>query len=612
MASKAGDIPTQPLAEFARAFAVSGAQIGWLFGAGTSASAGVPTATQLLDEFKAVLYASECSLDRADVRMGDALVADRVRRFFDNAHGVPSLGDPEEYASAFELAYPDQAVRRQWLDQWISLGRPSYGHRAVAVLMAAGFVRWIATTNFDDVIERGYEQLRARDEALRRMTTAALDSAERASRALREEDWPLLIKLHGDIASERLKNTSAELKEQDATLRQSLLDAARTYGLAVIGYSGRDSSIMETLRLAIAEEGAFPRGLVWLTSDPANVFPAVRELMADAIAAGIDARFVESANFDETFGVIARHVTLPEGLGGYLSEGQPSPRVRGVVLDGVEGGRFPALRLNGLPVIELPKTALHVRCKQQIEERPGILLREIGVPGFGVASGRDFYGYGLPDAWRRALARYTPEHVEEVAITVDPASPNLPIVGLLNEAVARALAWDRPLRPIFRRRGHHLVIWPDASDETTQLLAPLVSAYQDNPLTGTFEGERTWREGVRIRLDWRLDRVWLLFEPWTFVDRARRVEGESTERQPRSRFAPPDAAAAWVKERWATRRNEVWAAALGAWADLLVGDETATFSAPVIENSSLVAASFTVGQQTAYSLPAAKATGSGR
>src|SRR6266545_3375791 len=112
------DVPTQTLADFARKFAVSGAQLGWLFGAGTSASGGIPTAGQLLDEFKAILYASQNNLSRAEVRMGDPLVAGRVRSFFDNAHGNPPLGDPEEYAVAFDLTYPDPAVRRQWLDQW--------------------------------------------------------------------------------------------------------------------------------------------------------------------------------------------------------------------------------------------------------------------------------------------------------------------------------------------------------------------------------------------------------------------------------------------------------------------------------------------------------------
>ena len=182
---------------------------------------------------------------------GDPLVAESVRRYFDNAHGLPPLGDPEEYALAFERAYPDPAVRRQWLDRWIPLA-VLYGQRALVALIAAGLVRWVATTNFDDLIERAYEQLRTHDESLHRLTIAALDSPEFRTRVLRRR-LATLIKLHGDIASERLKNTTDELREQDAILRQALVDASRTYGLAVIGHSGRDASIMETLRAAIAQ-----------------------------------------------------------------------------------------------------------------------------------------------------------------------------------------------------------------------------------------------------------------------------------------------------------------------------------------------------------------------
>jgi hypothetical protein len=602
------DVLIEALPDFARSYAVSGAQIGWLLGAGSSASGGVPTAGQLLDEFKAVLYASENNLDRREVRIGDPLVGERVRRFFDNAHGLPPIGSPEEYAVAFERTYPDPVVRRQWLDRWIAEGRPSYGHRVVAALMASGLIRWVASTNFDDLIERGYEQLRAREESLAAMTIAAIDTADRASRALRENDWPLLIKLHGDIKSERLKNTGQELREQDNILRHVLLDAFRSYGIAVIGYSGRDESVMATLRAALAETNPFPNGLFWLTSDPSAVFPAVTELLRDARAAGVDARFVDSANFDETFGVIARHATLSKQLSDYVSEGQPSPRVRGVVLDTTEGGRFPVLRLNALPVIELPKTAIHIRCKQQIDEWPAKLIKELGIPGFGVRSGRDFYGFGLTNIWEQALARYQPETVEEIEIVIDPEAQDLVLVGLLNEAVLRALCWDRPYRPIFTRRGHRLVVSPDETEESTALFAPLVAAYDNASLTGSYEG-RTWREGAAIRLDWRLGQVWLLFDPWTFVDRPPRVEGE----EPLKRSSPsaPDGAAAWVKERWVSRRNKVWASALGAWAELLVPEETATFFAPQIENSRLVAASFTIGQQTGFSRPGAKSTGAG-
>jgi hypothetical protein len=605
-------LPVQPLPEFARMFAVSGAQIGWLFGAGTSASGGVPTASQLLDEFKAVLYASENNLDLSDVHMSDPLVGDRVHRFFDNAHGLPPIGSPDEYAAAFERAYPDPAVRRSWLNRWIAEGRPSFGHRVVAVLMASGLIRWVATTNFDDLVEQGYEQLRARDDSVTAMTVAAIDSADRAARALRESDWPLFTKLHGDIKSDRLKNTTAELQAQDETLRRALLDASRSYGLAVIGYSGRDSSIMDTLRTALATSGAFPAGLYWLTSDSAAVFPAVAELLREARAAGVDARFVDSANFDESLGVVARHATLPVASSDYLAMGRPKPYVRGVEIDTTQGGQFPALRMNALPVIELPTTAIHIRSAQMIDQRPGQLLRDANVSlfgDFGIASGRDFYGYGLANTWGRTLSRYKPETVEEVEVAVNSEAPEPVIVGLLNEAVVRALAWDRPLRGRFTSRGHRILVWPDGSEDSQSLFEPLLAAY-GSPLTGTFERERTWREGVDVRLDWRLGRAWLLFEPWTWVDRPPHEERPNGQR--RSRFAGPDAAASWVRERWVKRRNEIWAAAIAAWAEILVPGETASFSAPQIDNSRLVAASFTIGKPTAYSLPGARATAASR
>ena len=73
--------------------------------------------------------------------------------------------------------------------------------------------------------------------------------------------------------------------ESRITLRQALVDASRSYGLAVIGYSGRDASIMETLRGHWPALGHSLGASCWLTSAPESVLPAVRELMSQAAAA---------------------------------------------------------------------------------------------------------------------------------------------------------------------------------------------------------------------------------------------------------------------------------------------------------------------------------------
>jgi hypothetical protein len=563
----------------------------------------------LLDDFKATLYASEVGLDRAQLTMADPLVTERVRRYFDDAHGLPPLGSPDEYVVAFERAYPDAGVRRQWLDRWVSLGRPSFGHRVAATFMASGLMRWVATTNFDDLVEQGYEQLRATDAALPRLTVAALDSADRAARAFREDDWPVVMKLHGDIASERLKNTPTELQEQDETMRRAMLDASRQFGLAVIGYSGRDESVMSTLRAGVGKSGAFPHGLVWLVSDVSNVMPAVTDLMTAARASGVNARFVEAANFDEAFGVLARHAKLAPALGDHVSAGRPVPRVRPVSLPGVEAGRFPALRFNALPVLDYPRSALRIRCRQTVPSLLRPLLREVNMPGIGVASGREVLAFGVPDGWRRALADFEPEQVETIAIEPGTEGADRLVLGLVYDAITQALARDRPLRALLRRAGHRLVVKPETEGNGSMPteLAPLQSAYGE-PLAGLLDGGAgRWTEGVRLRLDWQLGQLWLLFEPWTFVeDTAPREEGQVPQpRERRSRLAAPNPSAAWVKERWATRRNMIWAQALGAWADILVGEPVRSMVALDLGDPRAVDARFTVARQTAYSLPAA-------
>jgi hypothetical protein len=574
-----------------------------LFGAGTSAAAGVPTAGHLLDEFKAELYASDCNVERTQVAMADPLVAERVRRYFDGANGLPVAGAAEEYAVAFERAYPDAAMRRQKLDQWIAEGRPGFGHRVAAALMAAGHLRLLASTNFDDLVERAYESLRAQVDGYRRLTVAAIDCAERATRAIREQDWPLMIKLHGDISSEQLKNTTAELQQQDATLLKAILDASRLCGLAVIGYSGRDRSVMDTLRSALLQDGAFPHGLAWLTRDPAAARPEVWELLQHARARGVQARFVDAANFNEAFGMIARHVQLPPLLQANVRAASPARRVTPVALPTTEVGRFPVLRLNALPVLEYPRTALRVRCGEIVPHRTHLLLRAVGVPGLGVASGREVLGFGMPDAWRRALADFRPVSVEHVEIDPGIEDADSLVIGLAYDAVVRALARGRPLRPLLRRHGHCLVVADEGSRD--ERLGPLRGAY-GSELTGTREGgTKRWSEGVRLRLEWQLGRLWLLFEPWTFVGEVNRSPLRPHGPRPRSRWAPRDASAAWVKERWARRRNKVWAAAIGAWAEVLIGGSSVELQALGLVDPRGVDAPFCIARQTAFSLPGA-------
>ena len=121
-----------------------------------------------------------------------------------------------------------------------------------------------------------------------------------------------LIKPPRRHASERLKNTTLQLREQDAMLRQALVDASWSYGLAVIGYSGRDASVMDTLRAAIVQPREIPLGASTGSRAPRRA-PLLAVCETDvASGSGRSRSAVRAIGEPRRASVLARHVTLPD------------------------------------------------------------------------------------------------------------------------------------------------------------------------------------------------------------------------------------------------------------------------------------------------------------
>ena len=117
------------------------------------------------------------------------------------------------------------------------------------------------TTNFDTLIADACARVYDTTGAL---TTVDLDAPSLAIQSIQEGRWPVEVKLHGDFRSRSLKNTTAELHSQDVRLRQTLVNSCQRFGLVVVGYSGRDESVMDALEEALDAPDAFPSGLFWL------------------------------------------------------------------------------------------------------------------------------------------------------------------------------------------------------------------------------------------------------------------------------------------------------------------------------------------------------------
>ena len=87
-----------------------------LLGAGASAAAGDPTASDMIWEFKQHLYVSQ---RRASPKQVADLTNPAVRRelqsFSDGIGSLPAFGSPDEYAALFEAVYPSEADRLTYI-----------------------------------------------------------------------------------------------------------------------------------------------------------------------------------------------------------------------------------------------------------------------------------------------------------------------------------------------------------------------------------------------------------------------------------------------------------------------------------------------------------------
>jgi hypothetical protein len=196
-------------------------------------------------EFKQLLYVSQRRVALQNVSdLSNPAIRAQLQNHIDAAGNLPAVGSSDEYASLFEAVYPAESDRRAYLDAKLSGAKPSYGHLGLAALMRAQKARLVWTTNFDPLVPDACAKIFGTTGTL---TSVALDAPDIARQVITEGRWPVEVKLHGDFRSRRLKNTNDELRQQDARLRQLLVETCMRFGLVVAGYSGRDSSIMDAL-----------------------------------------------------------------------------------------------------------------------------------------------------------------------------------------------------------------------------------------------------------------------------------------------------------------------------------------------------------------------------
>ncbi|HZR34783.1 MAG TPA: SIR2 family protein [Nevskia sp.] len=606
-------VKTMQSMEFARLFALRPQNLAWFLGAGASAAAGIPTGYAMITDFKKQLFCQLSKLPLREVDTNDSLWSQRINEFLKSNSALPKPGDPKEYAAAFEAVYPTPEARRAYIEKAVQQGSPSFGHRVLAALLTSKKTQCVFSTNFDTLLDAATivtdQLVDAQDRA--NLVVAAIDNAGRAELSMKESRWPLLAKLHGDYQSIELKNTAGELKSQDSRMRSVLSNACGRFGLVVVGYSGRDDSVMEALADAINTLQPFPGGLYWVARSTDSLLPAVTDLLEKASAAGISTAVVISHTFDELAADIADNMVLAPALQRHVHEMRPDPVLREAPLPTADGRKFPVLRCSALPILELPTKALRVETNVAASiTKVRELLRETKAWALVAGNGKEFAAFGAEADILRAFASLGGRLAGTYELYPERDSWAR---GLLYDALARALTKRRPLFARLRSRGHALLVQSGRSNEKPETverrqrqLAGLHAAYGD-ALVGNVSGlGYPFHEGVQLRLDHLDGRWWCAFEPFTYVelpvkgDQEIPDEGDS---EPLANFMKPNPAADWRRERWAMRYNKAWANIISAWAELLAGDGSER-RAIGLEDAAGLDAVFRLSRVTAWSRPA--------
>lgn len=262
----------------------------FLLGAGASITSGVQSAEDCIWDWKKLIYLSNNPTNDTFIDIHTDFCRKRIQTWLDEQGCYPKEKSDEEYVFYAENTFPFSGDRTKYFKDLSSDKIPNIGYKLLCLLHKYGVLKSVWTTNFDGLIERAAHQ------ANRTPISINLDNPTRIYQTENTQDL-LYIALHGDYKYSALKNTAKELDSQQETFSNRLKEYFVDRNLIVIGYSGRDKSLMKSLTEAFSHPGA---GRLYWCGYGSQINEDVRNLLYAARISGRDAVFIETDGFDKT------------------------------------------------------------------------------------------------------------------------------------------------------------------------------------------------------------------------------------------------------------------------------------------------------------------------
>ena len=499
-------------------FVQNARQLMWFLGAGTSRTAGMPTATDIIWDLKRKYYCLHENQNLQAHDISNKAIRRKIQDYLDSK-GLPSLWSAEEYSFYFDLTFGnDYGSQQKYIidqldSQKISL---NIGHRVLAAFLEMGLARIVFTTNFDEVIETAFSAVTGKS-----LTPFHIEGAYAALDALNAERFPIYAKIHGDFRYKSIKNLASDLLKNDEEIQKCFLAASNRYGLIVTGYSGRDANVLAMFRSALEQNNPFPQGLFWTTSRLSDVANSVSELIDSARAKGVRAHIIETGTFDILLSKMWRQ--LPDRPGKLDLKVRTAKAQPVSIPKPPPGKRYPILRTNALAITDYPRQCARVDYAapvtfQELNDK----VREYQ-PNAILSYTDQILFWGNPSEIYKILDK---EKVRAVEVhNFEDSVASITRSGILKsffeQALARSLCHEKPLLLRKKNTTYYAVVNQKETNNVILQSLKEVLGYQGKPgyITGLVPGPISafWAEALSIELEERSGSLWLLIRPDIWV-----------------------------------------------------------------------------------------------
>lgn len=268
-------------------------------GAGASVSSGLPSAQTCIWEWKrSIFLTNNPGLEEQFAELSLPGIRRRIQKWLDGQGRFPSDGASDEYGFYIQECFPITEDRRGYFQDKVRKARPHVGYRLLCHLAEADLIRSVWSTNFDSLVARAAASFNLTPREV------GIDSQQRLV-SLPGQGELLCVSLHGDYRYDALKNTHEELQTQEAEFCKALIEQTRATPMVVIGYSGRDQSVMNALHSAYTGPGT--GALFWCGFSDSIPSDPVAALIQHARSNGRRAYYVPTLGFDDLMTRLALH-----------------------------------------------------------------------------------------------------------------------------------------------------------------------------------------------------------------------------------------------------------------------------------------------------------------